>query len=79
MSLTPTPLTRAMIRAAFAGRVCCVCGAPAERFRGGQKGRPDRFYCVAHLRSGSQHYVGRVAGTKVYRDPRRTFRRGGPS
>lgn len=45
--------TKALIREAFAGEVCRVCGFQAQRLRSG------RFYCADCLPTGTGHRHGR--------------------
>lgn len=52
MSLELSEETKALVREAFAGQVCCKCGFPAQRLRSG------RFYCADCLPTGTGHRHG---------------------
>lgn len=55
------PDTENRLRELLAGRACCRCGSPAERFSA------ERYYCAAHfLRQGGQEGEG---SPRVYRCP----------
>ena len=41
-------VTVAMIRRAYAGKVCCVCGAPACNVKENRKNNDKRYTCRQH-------------------------------
>jgi hypothetical protein len=54
------PWTRQRLREMFAGRTCCVCGAPAQRLSAGE------FYCHADY---PRRRSGEPRPARVYKHP----------